>query len=182
MLDEVSLVRSAKEGDQAAFARLYEENFNRVYRYVSLRIGDRTEAEDLTQQVFLNALRAIGSFNWKGTPFTAWLFRIAHNQVVDHFRKKSRQSPAEVDDSLPSQTGSPEKIIELNFEVARMIEATKQLTPAQREVISLRFAGELSIEEVARIVGRSEGAVKALQHSAIIALRKVLMVNKDGQV
>ena len=76
----------------AALTQLYEENFDRIYRYIVLKIGDRTEAEDMTQQVFLNALKSISSFKWKGMPFSAWLFRIAHNQIVDYLRKKSRQA------------------------------------------------------------------------------------------
>jgi len=81
--DEESLVRRAQQRDQEAFAQLYEENFDKIYRYVVLRIGSKTEAEDMTQQVFLNALQSISSFRWKGVPFSAWLFRIARNQVVD---------------------------------------------------------------------------------------------------
>ena len=91
MQDEESLVRRAQQRDPAALTQLYEENFDRIYRYIVLKIGDRTEAEDMTQQVFLNALKSISSFKWKGMPFSAWLYRIAHNQIVDYLRKKSRQ-------------------------------------------------------------------------------------------
>ena len=83
MSEEESLIRRAQQQDQQAFAQLYEEHFDKIYRYVVLKIGSRTEAEDITQQVFLKALRSVSSFRWKGTPFSAWLFRIAHNQVVD---------------------------------------------------------------------------------------------------
>lgn len=92
MQDEESLVRRTQQRDQEAFGQLYEANFNKIYRYVVLRIGNEMEAEDVTQQVFLNALRSISSFRWKGVPFSAWLFRIAHNQVVDYLRKKTRQA------------------------------------------------------------------------------------------
>ncbi len=88
MQDEQSLVQRAKQHDQVAITKLYEDNFDRIYRYVVLKIGERTEAEDITQQVFVNAIKAISSFKHKGVPFSAWLYRIAHNQVVDYLRKK----------------------------------------------------------------------------------------------
>jgi RNA polymerase sigma-70 factor (ECF subfamily) len=172
--DEESLVRRAQQHDQAALTQLYEENFDRIYRYIVLKIGDRTEAEDMTQQVFLNALKSISSFKWKGMPFSAWLFRIAHNQMVDYFRKKSRQATVPLDESLAAGGSDPRQVAERKLEIEQLAQATKRLTPAQQEVISLRFAGEMSVAEVARVMGRSVGAVKALQHSAIVALRKVL--------
>ncbi len=175
MQDEESLVRRAKQRDQKAFAQLYEENFNKVYRYVTLRIGDKTEAEDMTQQVFVNALRSISSFKWQGKPFAAWLFRIAHNQVVDYLRKKKKRGAVPLDESLVSGGGDPQLVVERNLDIEQLLLATQRLTEAQREVISLRFAGELSIVEVAEAMSKSQGAVKALQHSAIVALRKALL-------
>ncbi len=175
MQDEQNLVLRAKQGDGEAFAQLYENHFDKIYRYVVLRIGDKTEAEDVTQQVFLNALQSIHSFKWKGVPFSAWLFRIAHNSVVDYFRKKKKMVTAPLDDSLVSSGDNPQLMAERKLDVKQLISATKQLTKAQREVISLRFAGELHVAEVAKVMGKSEGAVKALQHSAIVALRKVLL-------
>ncbi len=174
MPEEESLVRRAQQQDQQAFAQLYEEHFDKIYRYVALRIGDRAEAEDITQQVFLKALRSISSFRWKGIPFSAWLFRIAHNQVVDYLRKKTKQATVPIDEVQVSVSSDPQLLMEQRLNIEQLISATKRLTEAQREVISLRFAGELPIADVARIMGKSEGAVKALQHSAIVALRKVL--------
>jgi RNA polymerase sigma-70 factor (ECF subfamily) len=173
--DEENLVRRAKERDREAFAQLYEEYFDKIYRYVALKIGDRMEAEDITQQVFLNAIRAISSFKLKGIPFSAWLFRIAHNQVVDYLRKKTRRSVSSIDKVSLSADDDPEKMLERKLDVERLNSATRKLTPAQQEVISLRFAGEMSIAEVAKVMRKSEGAIKALQHSAVVALRKVLV-------
>jgi len=174
--DEESLVRRAKQRDQEAFAQLYEGYFDKIYRYVALRIGDRMEAEDITQQVFLNAIRAISSFRWRGIPFSAWLFRIAHNQVVDYLRRKTKRPTIPLDESLVASDYDPQLIAGQKLDIERLHSATGKLTPAQQEVISLRFAGELPIAQVARIMGKSEGAVKALQHSAIVALRKTLSV------
>lgn len=177
MQNEESLVRRAQQHDEAALTQLYEENFDRIYRYIVFKIGERTEAEDMTQQVFVCALKSISSFKWRGAPFSAWLMRIAHNQIVDYFRRKSKRMTVPLEKSLTKATGSdsdPQFMTEQNLEIERLVSATKCLTKAQQEVISLRFAGELAISEVARIMGKSEGAVKALQHSAIIALRKAL--------
>ena len=174
--NEESLIKRAKEGDQEAFTQIYEENFDRIYRYVVLKIGDRTEAEDMTQQVFLKALQSISSFKWKGVPFSAWLFRIAHNQVVDYLRKKTKYATSPLDESKISSDSNPQKMAERNLDIEQLLLATKKLTKAQQEVISLRFAGELSIAQAAEVMGKSQGAIKALQHSAIVALRKTLLV------
>ena len=180
MQDEESLVRRAQQHEQEAFAQLYEEYFDKIYRYVVLRIGDKMEAEDVTQQVFLNALRSISSFKWKGVPFSAWLFRIAHNQVVDFLRKRKR-SALPLHESLASNEDSPQLVAERKLDIEQLLSATKRLTEAQRQAISLRFAGELSIAQVAKVMGKSEGAIKALQHSAIVALRKTLWVAENEQ-
>jgi RNA polymerase sigma-70 factor (ECF subfamily) len=174
--DEESLVRRAQQHDQEAFAQLYEEYFDKIYRYVALKIGDRMEAEDITQQVFLNAIKAISSFRWRGIPFSAWLFRIAHNQVVDYLRRKTKRPTMPLDESLVASDYDPQLIAGRKLDIERLYSAAGKLTPAQQEVISLRFAGELPIAQVAKIMGKSEGAVKALQHSAIVALRKTLSV------
>jgi len=176
--DEESLVRRAQHHDQEAFAQLYEEHFDKIYRYVTFKIGNKTEAEDMTQQVFLNALQSISSFKWKGIPFSAWLFRIAHNQVVDYLRSKKRTT-VPLDESLVSNDNNPQLLTEQKLDIEQLILATEKLTEAQRDVISLRFAGELSIAQVAKAMGKSQGAVKALQHSAIVALRKTLRVTEN---
>ena len=175
MQDEEQLVQRAKQHDEEAFAQLYEEYFDKIYRFVALRIGDRMEAEDLTQQVFLNAIKAISSFRWKGVPFSAWLFRIAHNQVVDYLRKKKKRVSIPLEESLVASDDDPQLILERKLNIEQLTSATRKLTLAQQEVVSLRFAGEMSVAQVAKVMGRSEGAVKALQHSAIVALREVLI-------
>ena len=176
MQDEESLVWRAQQHDQVALTQLYEENFDRIYRYVVLKIGERTEAEDITQQVFINALKSISSYKWKGTPFSAWLYRIAHNQIVDHLRRKTKRPTVQLDESLAKGDSDPVSLAEKNLDIEQLAAATKGLTSAQQEVIALRFTGEMPIAQVAKLMGKSEGAIKALQHSAIIALRKVLVV------
>ncbi len=174
MQDEESLIKRAQKRDPEALTQLYEENFDKIYRYVALKIGERTEAEDITQQVFLSALGSIASYRYKGAPFSSWLFRIAHNKIVDYWRKKTRLAIIPLDDSVRARDGDPEQVAEQNLEIEQLVRMTKRLTRSQQEVISLRFGGGLPINEVARIMGKSEGAIKALQHSAIVSLRKAL--------
>lgn len=180
MQDEERLVRRAQQ-EPEAFAQLYEEYFDKIYRYIAIRVGNEAEAEDLTQQVFLKALKSIPSFRWKGIPFSAWLYRIAHNQVVDYLRRKTKHATESLDGMVKATVSddNPQLEFERKVDIEQLLLATKRLTGAQREVISLRFTSELSIAEVARIMGKSEGAVKALQHSAIVALRKVLLATES---
>jgi len=177
--DEESLMRRAQRRDPEAFTQLYEAYFDKIYRYIAIRIGNEMEAEDMTQQVFLKALRSIPSFRWRGISPSAWLFRIAHNQVVDYLRKKTKRVTVPIDKLPPSVSDdNPQLIAEQRQDTEQLALASQQLTQAQREVISLRFAAELSVAEVSKVMGRSQGAVKALQHSAIVALRKVLSVTE----
>lgn len=176
MQDEESLVRRAQQRDHEALTQLYEANFDKIYRYVAVKIGDRVEAEDITQQVFLNAIESISRFKWRGTSFSTWLYRIAHNQIVDYLRRKSKRPMVPLEKAVTRSSADPTEVAELNVDIAQLAEATKKLTKAQREVISLRFASGLSIAEVAEIMGKSQGAIKALQHSAIVSLRKILAV------
>lgn len=178
--DEQDLVHRAQNGDKEAFTELYEAYFGKLYRYVVVRIGNRAEAEDMTQQVFVKAYKSISSYRWRGVPFSAWLFRIAHNLVVDFFRKESKRPTVPLEESLMASNDNVQQVVERRLDIERVMAATQQLTAAQREVISLRFAGGLAIAEVARVMGKNEGAVKALQHGAIAALRRVLLVGENG--
>jgi len=178
--DEQNLVNRAQHGDKEAFTELYEAYFDKLYRYVLVRIGNKAEAEDMTQQVFVKAYKSISSFRWKGVPFSAWLFRIAHNLVVDFYRKESKRPAVPLEESLLVSDEDPRQVIEQRMDIERVMTATRKLTAAQREVVSLRFAGGLAIAEVARTMGKSEGAVKALQHSAIAALRRILLTGENG--
>jgi RNA polymerase sigma-70 factor, ECF subfamily len=179
--DEESLVRRAQQRDEEAFTQLYEAYFDKIYRYVALKIGNKADAEDMAQQVFLNALQSISSFKWRGISFSAWLFRIAHNQAVDYLRKKSKEATALLDESLVNSDSNPQLVAEHKLDIEQLVSATRQLTETQREVISLRFAGELPIAKVAKVMGKSQGAIKALQHSAMVALRKSLLLVEDNE-
>jgi len=173
--DELDFVQQACQGDKEAFTKLYESHFEKIYRYVAIKLGNRAEAEDMTQQVFIRAYESIGSYKHQGFPFSAWLFRIAHNQVVDYIRKESKKPTVQLDESMPIMGDSdPVHDVEVKLSMEKVAAASRKLTQAQREVISLRFAGGLSIAEAAKTMNKSEGAIKALQFSAIQALRKTL--------
>jgi len=176
---EEDLVRRAQRREPEAFGQLYEEHFDRIYRYVLLRVREQADAEDITQQVFLKALENIGSYRWRGMPFASWLFRIAHNLVVDYWKKKSREkvaavAPEEIDLMVEESSNDPAALAELNFDMKQLAAACELLTDGQREIVSLRFAGGLSVAEAAKVMGKSEGAVKVLQHAALVKLRRIL--------
>lgn len=179
MQQEESLVRRAQQGEPEAFAELYEVHFDKIYRYIVLKVRNQADAEDLTQQVFLKALESIGSYRWRGMPFSSWLFRIAHNQAVDHFRKRKKGKTLPLDEARVVSTADPTLLAEQRLRVEQLAVAYEQLTEAQREVISLRFAGGLSTAEVAKVMSKSEGAVKVLQHNALVRLRRILSSSNE---
>ena len=176
---EKDVVSRAIKGDGEAFAELYERHFDGIYRYIYLRLRDQSEAEDLTQEVFVKALEAIGSYKWRNLPFAPWLFRIAHNRVIDYFRKQGKVEKVPLEDDMPLVSKSnPALTAERELEIEELINNVEKLSPAQREVISLRFGAELSVAEAAKVLGKNEGTVKALQYNGIMALRKMLLTDK----
>ena len=178
MQDEEVLVQRAQQKDNQAFAQLYEAYFEKIYRYISFRVRNEMEAEDMTQQVFMKVLNSISTYKSKGVPFSSWIYRIAHNLVVDFMRQQNKKTTVDIDGlQLVSPAEDPQSVIERQMDVEDLKKASQRLTASQQEVLSLRFAGELSIIECAQIMGKSEGAIKALQHSAVLALRKTLLVN-----
>jgi RNA polymerase sigma-70 factor (ECF subfamily) len=173
--DEKDIVRRAQNGDADAFSQLYEEYFDKVYRYVYLRLRNPSEVEDLTQEIFVKALEALGSYKWRNLPFSSWLFRIAHNHVIDHLRKEGKLDRVDWQDNMADvREPDPAQMAEQRLQLQELRDNIEKLSPAQRSVIYLRFAGGLSVAEVAQILGKSPGTVKALQHSGIAALRKMI--------
>jgi RNA polymerase sigma-70 factor (ECF subfamily) len=171
------LVRRAQQGHSEAFAGLYEAFYDKIYRYVMFKTGDTLEAEDLTEEVFLRMLESIGSFKWQGYPFTSWLFRIAHNLVIDYYRKAGRQKKTSLDDAMrvvSTDNVDVDRKLDVELSIKEVKDAMGGLTQLQQEVLSLRFAGGLSVAETAEAMGKKENAVKALQHAAIKKLRTLL--------
>jgi RNA polymerase sigma-70 factor, ECF subfamily len=163
---ERALIEAAQD-DPSRFAELYELNFERVYSYIARRVRDRSAAEELTSHVFHQALANLGKFKWQGTPFVAWLFRIAANSIADRAQRVARESSLEVSDP-PAASGPDLEQIERS---ARLYQLVDQLPTDQRNVIRSRFAEEKSIREIAQELSRSEGAIKQLQFRALQSLR-----------
>ncbi len=172
---ERSIVDRARQGDSEALAALYDAYLPKVYRYILARVGTAHEAEDLTEEVFLKMLGAIGEFRWKSVPFSAWLFRIAHNHVVSHFRRSALRKGGALSESIVDEGMDLSKMVEERLALADVRRATAQLPEAQREVITLRFVAGLSIQETARVLGKRENNVKALQHKAVARLQRMLV-------
>ena len=165
---------ASRRSKESALVALYDEYYDRIARYAFVRLGDRAEAEDLAGDVFLKALESLGSYKERGIPMQAWLFRIAHNLVVDHFRKAAKRKTMPIDDLQVASDVDPQEVAELNIEVARVARALDQLTPAQRQVIELRFIGELSSEEAGQVMKKNAGAVREQQSAAVRTLRRIL--------
>jgi RNA polymerase sigma-70 factor, ECF subfamily len=174
VLIEEQLVQRAINGDRDAFTHIYDLHFDKIYRYIYVKVRSQAEAEDLTQDVFIKAYEGINSYKWRDLPFTAWLFKIAHNRVIDYVRKSSKEKKASLDEAGGIASGDPVYMTEQNYEVYQLKVALQQIPEAQREVATLRFISELSIAEVAKALGKSEGTVKALQFNAVASLRKLL--------
>ena len=167
--DERLLIEAAQK-DPARFAELYEENFERVYAFVARRVYVRADAEDLTAEVFHQALAKIGQFEWRGVPFAAWLYRIAANAISDRWERAAREqgSPVPDDRADPHGEVKPEEIDRR----AQLFRNVAKLPAEQRRLIEMRFAEEKSIAEIARELKRSVGAIKQLQFRAIQNLRE----------
>jgi RNA polymerase sigma-70 factor, ECF subfamily len=172
--DEVrQLVERAQQGDRAALEELYLLHFDRIYSYLHMSVGNRHDAEDLTTQTFMKMLESIKRFRWQSAPFSAWLFRIAHNLAMDHFRASRRWQPEEeVPEPLGETEPSAEAAAFQSIGRQSMLELIENLSQEQKQVLTLKFVLNLPNAEVATILGKTEGAIKSLQHRALVSLQK----------
>jgi RNA polymerase sigma-70 factor, ECF subfamily len=169
------LVARAQQGDRGALEELYLLHFDRIYSYLHVSVGNRHDAEDLTTQTFVKMLESINRFRWQSAPFSAWLFRIAHNLAMDHFRASRRWQPEE---EVPEPPGEEEMSAEQAAmqEIGRqsMVDLIERLSHEQQQVLTLKFVFNFSNGDVATILGKTEGAIKSLQHRALASLQKQL--------
>jgi len=166
------LVARAQEGDRDALEELYLEHFDRIYSYLHMTVGNRHDAEDLTTQTFLRMLESIGKFRWGTAPFSAWLFRIAHNLAMDHFRSRRRWQPEEeVPEPDQAEPSAEEAALQV-LSSENMFDLIEQLSDEQRQVLILKFVFDFSNLEAATVLDKTEGAVKSLQHRALASLQK----------
>jgi RNA polymerase sigma-70 factor (ECF subfamily) len=167
------LVEFAQQGDREALEALYLLHFDRIYSYLHMSVGNRHDAEDLTTQTFLKMLEAIGRFRWRSAPFSAWLFRIAHNLAMDHFRATKRWQPEEeVPEPEGAEASSAEDEALQSIGRRSMLELIENLSHDQQQVLTLKFVFNFANGEAATILGKTEGAVKSLQHRALTSLQK----------
>jgi RNA polymerase sigma-70 factor (ECF subfamily) len=176
-----ALVERAQAGERAALEELYLIHFDRIYSYLHVSVGNRHDAEDLTTQTFLKMLEAIGKFRWQSAPFSAWLFRIAHNLAMDHFRATKRWQPEEnppepePDEHTSAEHGALEAIGRKS-----MLDLIEDLSHEQQQVLTLKFVFDFANADVATVLGKSEGAIKSLQHRALASLQKQLEQRERG--
>ncbi len=178
--DDAQLLAEAVNYDERALGILYDRYEIKIYTYIYRRTGERSLSEDLTGQVFLKMLEAIRNRKAWHSSFSGWLYRIAHNVVIDFYRQRDNQPQVSLDDEpmLPDLNDNPAQATELKLDVERLRAVIARLTDEQAEVISLRFLEGYSISEVAEMMNKTEGSIKALQYRAVANLRQLLLLEQ----
>jgi RNA polymerase sigma-70 factor, ECF subfamily len=171
---EWEIVRRAQSFDNDAIRQLYEKYFPKIYSYAFLQMGDVHAAEDLASDVMLKMIESIQKYTFRGLPFGAWVFRIARNRLIDLHRRRKRRGEVDLSETLSTALANPQVLAERALERGQLQIALKHLTDEQRQVIVLKFIEGFDNRSVGKIMGRSEGAIKSLQHRALGALRRVL--------
>jgi RNA polymerase sigma-70 factor (ECF subfamily) len=181
-LGDLDLVARVRE-DPSAFGQLYERYVTKIYNYVYYRTGNHHDAEDLTGRVFYRALMHIDRFVDRGVPFSAWLYRIAHNLVANWHRDHSRRQELSLEDiTLASAVReTPEVATEVNEDRSRLMQAIRHLPTERQELLILKYVENLSNAEIGEIMGRSEGAIKSLYHRTLLALRDQLEIDERDE-
>lgn len=181
-VDDVQLLKIAKEGEPEAFGELYERYAQVIFRFFYANLNNRFDAEDLTEEVFLRALRSLPKYRDQGFPFPAFLFRIAQNALVDHYRRSGRSAldvSTDEDIQIRDEKPDPAESAAKNLQNQELRKVLDQLREDYRNVLVLRFLNDLSPEETAQVMDRSVGAVRVLQHRALAALRNLLDRDQD---
>jgi len=171
---EEGLIASAIDGDETAFTRLYDHFFDRVYRHICYRVGQVEDAEDLTQQVFVQAWRALGRYKQTNSPFIAWLLTIAHNSVVSFYRRNKNVKSLEAEVFDWPSNDHVEGAAEITVEYERVRRAIQRLKPEHQQVLVLRFLEDLAHRDIAAAIGKTEANVRVMQHRALRDLRDLL--------
>jgi len=181
-LSDDDALQFASQGDREAFGVLYERYVERIYSYIFYRTGNPSDAEDLTAKVFIRAMHHIVNYRNQGLPFSAWLYRIAHNLVANWHRDNSRRKEIPLDDRMLIyfRGDHPETALLRSEEMERLIRAIRQLPPERQQLLILKFVEHLSNAEIGQIIGRTEGAVKSLYHRTLLAMRDDLGVVLPG--
>jgi RNA polymerase sigma-70 factor (ECF subfamily) len=177
-----ALIRRAQALDPGALAELYDRHFDGIYRYLFTRMRHQADAEDLTEQVFLKMVDSIGRYRPRGVAFSSWLYRIAHNLLVDRYRRAGRDAvelSSQLQDDRPH--ADPATMAQHSEDRRRLTEAIQRLTPEQQQVITMRFIDNLKVEEIARLTRRRPGAIHSMQHRALASLYRFLLEQEEVQ-
>lgn len=180
--NEADLAQRASQHDQAAFAELYNAYVDKIYKYIYYKVGNAPDAEDLCEQVFLKAWEAIGRYTWCGYPFSAWLYKMAHNLVVDHYRMRRDTLPLNDVLATSDEPVDPQNMLRQTLDACELQEAIFQLTPEQRQVIALKFIEGYENAEIAQMMNKKEGAIRALQYRALRSLQAILEAEEAKQL
>jgi RNA polymerase sigma-70 factor (ECF subfamily) len=176
------LVAEAQRGNTVAFGRIFDEYFGPIYRFIASRVNSPSDAEDLTQLVFVKALEALPRYEARGIPFGGWLFKLARNAIIDQIRTRRDHLPLVTAVTRATEEAGPEAMATLRDDLEQVGRALADLTDDQREVIELRFFAGLSVYEAAAAMGRQEGTIRGLQFRAIASLRRSLAIESTGAV
>ncbi len=171
---QTDLILRAQNGDTAVIGAIYERYHISVYRYLYYRIGDRQAAEDLTSDVFLRMIRSIPAYRPRSVTFQAWLFQIARNIAIDHYRKMKFRNHAELEENMADKEDSLDASVDRNMTSTHLKQALARLTEDQRDVLVMRFVANMPIAQVAQALHKSEDAIKSLQRRGLFALRAIL--------
>jgi len=171
--DDEQIIKQVKNGDAEAYGMLYEQYAEVIFRYIYSHLESRLDAEDLTEEIFLRAWRALPKYDERGLPFSAFLFRIARNSLIDYYRQRKNVQSIE-DIELQSKEAGPEEAVEMRIENHNLRDTIAKLREDYRNVLIFRFLSGLSPEETAQVMQRSVGAVRVLQHRALSALKDLM--------
>lgn len=180
-LDETTMVRLSQKGDKEMFAHLYQAYLDRIYRYVLYRVVDEQLAEDITSQVFLKAWEKLNSYEPGQSPFIAWIYRIAHNSIVDYYRIK--KATISIDNAPPTELShfdGVEEKLDTQIQSQKLRMALNSLTKEQQEVLLLKFVDGMSTSEIAKLLNKQEGAIRALQMRGLQGLAKCPTLQKES--
>lgn len=174
--DDEQVLAQAIQGDSEAFGLLYEQYVDRIYNYIYYRTGNPYDAEDLTERVFIRALRHIGNYKNRGLPLSAWLYRIAHNLVANWHRDNSRRKEIPLDEGIvaPQHADHPEMELVHSEEKEHLMKVIRTLPVERQQLLILKFVEHLSNAEIGQIMGRTEGAIKSLYHRTLLTIRDEL--------
>ena len=172
--EEAKLVHQAKSGDSEAFAQLYDAYVERVYRYIIFRVSEDMTTEDLVSQVFLKAWQNLDRYKMGSSPFIAWLYTIARNLVIDHYRSRKDMLPLEEAAALPSDRQTPDEEAQMHFDLQAMRDALQFLTADQQQVLILKYIAGLPNENIAKMMKKQEGTIRGLQMRGLQTLSKYM--------